>query len=184
MRTTVTASTLSVVALTIALGSALASAPPSRTPDAKAVPLLGKAKITLVEGINQVEAKYGPANEAKFELDDSGALSLSVYPSAKGLKNDAEFNVFEEASGPAAASPWKPSIKVFKDREHLTRSAFNLTLMQQSKINLATAVQRALAKQPGIAYWAIPILQGKKPAIGVYIRSSDGKSHHLFIPVG
>jgi hypothetical protein len=55
--------------------------------------------------------------------------------------------------------------------------------MQESSISLATAVQRALAKQPGIAYWAIPTLQGKKPVIGVYIRSSDGKSHHLFVAV-
>ena len=55
--------------------------------------------------------------------------------------------------------------------------------MQVSSINLATAVQRALARQKGIAYWAIPTLRGKQPVIGVYIRSSDGKSHHLFIPV-
>ena len=67
---------------------------------------------------------------------------------------------------------------MFKDREHLTRSSFDLTVMQESSISLATAVQRAPAKQRGIAYWAIPTLQGKKPVIGVYIRSSDGKSHH------
>jgi hypothetical protein len=54
--------------------------------------------------------------------------------------------------------------------------------MQQSKVSLARAVQRALAQQPGIAYWAIPTLRGKTPAIGIYIRSSDGKSHHLVIP--
>ena len=182
MRRIVTATMLSAAVCGITLGAALAAGPPSRTPDAKAVPLLGKAKITLAQGITQVGAKYGPAIEAKFELDDSGALSLSVYPAAKGLKNDAEFNVFEEASGSPTGSTWKPSLEVFKDREHLTRSAFDLTLMQESKISLATAVQRALAKQPGIAYWAIPTLQSKKPVIGVYIRSSDGKSHHLLIP--
>jgi hypothetical protein len=182
MRRTLTTAFFALAALSVP-SSALAAGAPTRTPDAKAVPQLGKAKVTLVQGIKQVQAKYGPAIEAKFELDDSGALSLSVYPAAKGLKNDAEFNLFEEASGPAAASPWKPSIEVFKDREHLTRSSFDLTIMQQSKIDLATAVQRALAKQPGIAYWAIPALRGKQPVIGVYIQSSDGKSHHLFIPV-
>jgi len=182
VRKLVVVSSVSLAVLGTLIGSALAAGAPSRTPDAKAVPMLGQAKITLVDGIKQVEAKYGPAIEAKFELDDSGALSLSVYPAAKGLKYDAEFNTFEEASGPAAASPWKPSIEVFKDAEHLTRSAFDLTLMQQSKLNLAAAVRRALAKQPGIAYWAIPALAGKKPVIGVYIRSSDGKSHHLLIP--
>jgi hypothetical protein len=174
---------VSVTALIVVVGSALAGGPPSRTPDAKAVPLLDDAHVTLIKGIRQVEAKYGPAIEAKFELDDSGALSLSIYPAAKGLKPDAEFNVFEEASGSPLGSVWKPSLEVFKDREHLTRSAFDLTIMQQSKIGLATAVQRALTKQPGIAYWAIPALNGKKPVIGVYIRSNDGKSHHLLIPV-
>jgi hypothetical protein len=183
MRRTLTAMALFLGALTIVLSSALASGPPQRTPDAKAVPLLGTAKVTLVQGIRQVQAKYGAVIEAKFELDDSGALSLSVYPVTKGLRTNSEFNVFEEAAGPATASPWKPSIEVFKDREHLTRSAFDLTIMQLSSINLATAVQRALAQQKGIAYWAIPTLRGKQPVIGIYIRSSDGKSHHLFIPV-
>jgi hypothetical protein len=183
MRPTLSALGVSLGTLAIALSSAFASGPPQRTPDAKAVPLLGTAKISLVQGIKQVQAKYGPVIEAKFELDDSGALSLSVYPVTKGLRTNAEFNTFEEAAGPATASPWKPSIEVFKDQEHLTRSSFDLTVMQLSKINLATAVQRALARQKGIAYWAIPTLRGRQSVVGVYIRSSDGKSHHFFIPV-
>jgi hypothetical protein len=184
MRRALTASVLSLVALTTVVGLALASGPPKRTPDAGAIPLLDTARVTLLQGIQQVQAKYGPVIEAKFELDDSGALSLSVYPATKGLRTNAEFNVFEEASGPATASPWKPSIEVFKDREHLTRSAFDLTVLQLSRINLATAVRRALAQQPGIPYWAIPTLRGRQPVIGVYILSSDGKSHHFLIPVG
>lgn len=182
MRRTLTLTIFTVAGLALVLSSALAS-PPTRTPDAKAVPLLGTAKISLLQGINKVQAKYGAVIEAKFELDDSGALSLSVYPVTKGLRTNAEFNVFEEVSGPAAKAPWKQSVEVFKDREHLTRSSFDLTMMQLGNINLAAAVQRALAEQPGIAYWAIPTLQGKQPVVGVYIRSSDGKSHHLFIPL-
>jgi hypothetical protein len=182
MHRTLTLSVLSLAALSLVLSSALAS-PPGRTPDAKAVPLLSTAKISLLQGINRVQAKYGAVIEAKFELDDSGALSLSVYPVTKGLRTNAEFNVFQEVSGPAAKSPWKQSVEVFKDREHLTRSSFDLTIMQEGKINLATAVQRALAVQPGIAYWAIPVLQGRQPEVGVYIRSTDGKSHHLLIPL-
>ena len=130
-----------------------------------------------------MQAKYGPVIEAKFELDDSGALSLSVYPVTKGIRTNAEFNEFEEAAGPATASPWKPEIEVFKDSEHLTRSSFDLTVMQQSRIGLAKAVQRALARQPGIAYWAVPTIKGRKPAVGIYILSRDGKSHHLVMPV-
>ena len=62
-------------------------------------------------------------------------------------------------------------------------SAVDLTILDQGSMLLASAVQRALAQQPGTAYWAVPTLKGKKPAVGVYIRSSDGKSRHLFIPV-
>jgi hypothetical protein len=183
MRTSMTVTIAALTALTIVVGSALASGAPHRTPDSKAVPLLGTAKVSLLQGIKQVQAAYGPAIEAKFELDDSGALSLSVYPATKGIKTNAEFNVFEEASGPATVSPWKPSIEVFKDPEHLTRSSFDLTVMQLGRINLATAVQRALARQKGIAYWAIPTLKGRQPGVGIYIQSNDGKSHYLFVPV-
>ena len=182
MRKALALGIVALAGLTVALSSALASNP-QRTPDAKAVPLLGTAAISLLQGIELVRAKYGAVIEAKFELDDSGALSLSVYPVTKGLRTSAEFNVFEEVSGPAAVSPWKQSVEVFTDREHLTRSAFDLTVMQLGNFNLATAVRRALTRQPGVAYWAIPTLQGKRPGVGVYIRSSDGKSHRLFIPL-
>jgi hypothetical protein len=176
MRKTLTAVVLSLAALTLALSSAFASGPPSRTPDAKAVPLLGTAKVTLLQGIRQVQAKYGRVIEAKFELDDSGALSLSVY-GAKG------YDVFTEVSGSPTSSPWKSSPEVIKAREDVVNSTFDLTILQQSKIGLATAVRRALAQQPGVAYWAIPTLKGGQPEIGVYVRASDGKSHQILIPV-
>jgi hypothetical protein len=173
---TLTAVVPLLAALTLVLGSALASGPPSRTPDAKAVPLLGTAKVTLLQGIQQVQAKYGRVIEAKFETDDSGALSLSIYPS-KG------YDVFKEVSGSPTSSPWKSSATVIKAREDVVNSTFDLTILQESKIGLATAVRRALTQQPGIAYWAIPTLKGTQPEIGVYVRSSDGKSHHILIPV-
>lgn len=182
MRRTLMLGVVALAALTVGLSSASAG-PPQRTPDAKAVPLLGTARITLLQGIKLVQAKYGAVIEAKFELDDSGALSLSVYPVGKGLRTNAEFNVFKEVSGPAASTPWKQSVQVFKDREHLTRSSFDLTILQLGHLSLAGAVQRALAQQPGIAYWAIPTLQGTQPMVGVYIRSSDGVSHRLLIPL-
>ena len=63
MRAIITAFVLSLATLAVALSSAHAS-PPQRTPDAKAVPLLGTAKISLVQGIKEVQAKYGPVIEA------------------------------------------------------------------------------------------------------------------------
>lgn len=177
MRKALIAIAVSLAALSTVLSSALANGPPSRTPDAKAVPLLSQAKVSLLQGIKQTQAKYGRVIEAKFELDDSGALSLSVYAAPKG------YDVFDEVSGSPTSAPWKPSSEVIKEREDLVNSAFDLTIVQEGGVGLAAAVRRALAQQPGIAYWAVPTLHGKQPSIGIYIRSSDGKSHHLFVPV-
>lgn len=175
MRTFVSAALLSLATLALA-GSALGgyANPPSRTPDAKAVPMLANAKVTLLQGIQQA-AKHGAVIEAKFELDDSGALSLSTY-TAKG------FNFFEVSASPTTA-PWKPGQEKIAGGDDLVNSTVDLTLLDEGGVSLASAVQQALAKEPGTAYWAVPTLQAKKPVVGVYIRSSDGKSHHLFIPL-
>src|ERR1051325_7755356 len=99
MRRTLTLLSLVALALT---ASALAgyAEPPTRTPDAKAVPRVETSNTTLLQGIQQA-AKHGAVIEAKFELDDSCALSLSTY-TAKG------FGSFFEVSGPAKAAAWKP----------------------------------------------------------------------------
>jgi hypothetical protein len=183
MRRTLFAAVVAVAAVAIVVAAAGAGGSQKRTPDQRAVPLLDTAQISLLEGIQQVQKKYGAVIEAKYELDDAGALSLSVYPVTKGLHTNAEFNVFEEAAGPPDVPEWKPEIEVFKDQEHLTRSSFDLTVMQVGHISLATAVRRAVARQPGIPYWAVPVIKGTKPGVGVYIKSTDGKTHHVFVPV-
>jgi hypothetical protein len=176
MRRVLTTTVLSVAVLLV-VGSAQAgyANPPSRTPDAKAVPMVGQSKTTLLQGI-QKAAKHGAVIEAKFELDDSGALSLSTY-TAKG------FGTFYEVSGPAKAAPWKPSAEKITGAEDLVNSAVDLTVLDQGSTTLAGAVQSALAKQPGTAYWAVPTLHAKQPVVGIYIVDSAGKSHHLYVPV-
>jgi hypothetical protein len=166
-----------ILAALVVASSALAGygSPPSRTPDAKAVPQIGNANTTLLQGIQEA-AKNGAVIEAKFELDDSGVLSLSTY-TAKG------FTAFFEVSGPAKASVWKPAVDKITAREDLVNSTVDLTILDQGSVDLATAVQRALTKQPGFAYWAVPTLQNKQPVIGVYVLGRDGKSHHLIISV-
>jgi hypothetical protein len=178
MRKAATAAAACIAFFTVILSSAEASGPPSRTPDTKAIPMLSQAKVSLLQGITQTQAKYGHVIEAKFELDDSGALSLSIYAAPKG------YDVFKEVSGSPTAAPWKPSPEVITAREDLVNSAFDTTILQQGRVGLAAAVRHALAKQPGTAYWAVPTLHGKRPAIGIYIRSTDGKSHHVYVPVG
>jgi hypothetical protein len=154
----------------------------ARVPDAKAVPMLPKAKVSLLQAI-RASARYGPVIEAKFELDDAGRLSLSTYTASKGLSTKGNLNVFKEVSGVATSAPWRPSAETITDNGDLAHSRSDLAIMQKAKIGLATALQLALSKQHGVPYWAVPTTHGGKPVIGVYVRSSDGRSHHLFIPV-
>src|SRR6059058_22638 len=63
------------------------------------VKALAKTKHTLADGIKQVSKAPETAISAKFELDDNGKLSLSVYTAEKGLGVDAEHNVLKEYGG-------------------------------------------------------------------------------------
>jgi hypothetical protein len=141
--------------------------------------IVADSKISLADGIRQVEAKNGKTIEAKFELDDAGKLSLSIYPVGNGIDADAERNVFQEASGDPKASPWAPGLETFKDAEHLTRSARDLTLVQLSRVSLADAVERASAY--GRVYWAIPTIRDGRAGYGVYLLDEDGDPAYGFI---
>src|SRR5438445_11994454 len=62
----------------------------------KRVPELGgdptialDSKVSMADGLKLAAASYGPTIEAKFELDDAGKLSLSIYPVGKGIATDA-----------------------------------------------------------------------------------------------
>jgi hypothetical protein len=139
------------------------------------------AGTSMADALALTEAQYGPTIEAKYELDDSGALSLSVYPASKGGALDAERNLFEEASA-APAAPWSPGLEVFHDQEHLTRSARDLTLVQLGRVPLAEVV--AEAGEHGTVYWAIPTIQEGRAGYGVYLLDARRKSQYLFVDGG
>src|SRR5262249_18418649 len=97
--------------------------------DAATLKSLSTTKHTLAEGIALAAKAPGVAISAKFE-DEGKGLSLSVYVAAKGLGAAADENVLQELSGSPAAAEWKPETEVFKDVEHVARSAEQLTLMR------------------------------------------------------
>src|SRR5262245_59460880 len=83
--------------------------------DADVLKALPSAKVTLSAGIQQAQAKPPEVSvSAKFEMDDKGQLSLSVYTAEKGLAVDAEHNVLKELSGSPTAAKWSPEVEVFK----------------------------------------------------------------------
>jgi hypothetical protein len=84
---------------------------------------LPNSKLMLADGLRQAAKSGEVPISAKFELNDEGKLSLSVYTAEKGLNHDAEHNVLKELSGSPEATQWNPAVEVFKDVEHIARSA-------------------------------------------------------------
>ena len=92
-----------VLASALTLGVTTAHAAEASQSDLVAA--LPKSKLTLAEGMRQA-AKPGEAViSAKFEFDDNGKLSLSVYTAEKGLSVDSEKNVLKELSGSPEQTP-------------------------------------------------------------------------------
>jgi hypothetical protein len=154
----------------------------ARTPELNGDPtLVRKAQISMGTALQQVESTNGPAIEAKYEIGDDGNLSLSIYPVGKGLSTDPENNVFQELSGDPTAAAFSPGLETFgdDDREHLTRSTRDLTLVQMSRVSLRQAV--AKAARSGAVYWAIPTIRDGRPGYGTYALRSDGSSTYRFI---
>jgi hypothetical protein len=137
-----------------------------------------KSNISMSAALAQSEATNGPTIEAKFELDDSKNLSLSIYPVKNGLGVDAERNLFSELSGDPTAQSFAGSLEQFHDQEHLTRSSRDLTLVQLSRYTIADAV--AWAEPYGQVYWAIPTIRHGRAGYGIYILS-DGRSEYGFL---
>jgi hypothetical protein len=143
--------------------------------------VLHTATISMSEALAQVDTSAGTPIEAKFELGDDGALSLSVYPA--DLTQPAEANTFAELAGDPTGSAWTPETETFAipDEEHLTRSARDLTLVQTAGITLRAAVDQVEAAFPGgVVYWAIPTRRGTQSGYGIYVLDADDVSHYLF----
>ena len=145
------------------------------TGDAETLKHLPESKHTLVDGIKQAEQAHGIPISAKFEFED-GKLWLSVYTAKDGKGRDAEHNTLIELKGEPNVATWNPNTEVFEDKEHLTRSATQLTLMQLSKVSLADIVIKASTGKTGTVYSAIPAVKGGKPIVVVMFATPDGKT--------
>jgi hypothetical protein len=160
---------VSNVFLTVALTVASACAHAHADADDQLIAKLPSAKISLLEGIQLAEKTSGPVTSAKFELDDNGNLSLSIYTAPQGLNTPAEANDLTELSGDPTVSPFAPQSEVFKDKEHIARASVHLTLMQMSKLNLSQIIQTATKGANGVAYSvANPEVRNGEPVADVF----------------
>lgn len=162
------------LAMFLALGISLA-AHAADGGDAETVSRLSASKHTLVEAIRQAERTNGSVISAKFEFED-GKLWLGVYAAKAGRAHDAESNTLIELKGEPNAAAWTPATEVFEDKEHLTRSAAQLTLMQLTKLGLADIVAKASIGQAGVAYSAIPAVKNGRAVVVVAFALPTGKA--------
>lgn len=134
---------------------------------------LPKSKHKLADGIRQAAKSSEVPISAKFELDDKGQLSLSVYTAEKGLTSDAEHNVLKELSGSPEKEQWSPETEVFKDVEHVARSAEQLTLMALSRFSLLDIIAKAGKQQPGTVFSIAPVVRDRKPQFVVLVAAQN-----------
>lgn len=138
---------------------------------------LPKAKLTLADGIKQAAQAPAAPISAKFEMDDKGQLSLSVYTAAKGLGTDAEHNALQELSGSPESDTWKPEIETFKDPEHVARASEQETLMSLTRVSLLDVAGKA-GKRGGIVFSVTPVVRGRKPVFVVLV-ANKGKVREM-----
>jgi hypothetical protein len=170
-----------LVACAVSL-SLLGAAWAADSSDAQTVSRLAQSKLTLADGIRHAATAHGAPISAKFEFED-GKLWLSVYTAKAGIGPDAEHNSLIELKGQPDQGAWQPGIEVFEDKEHLARSAMHLTLLQQSKLDLAALVERAASMHKGRPYSAIPAVKNGKPILVVKLAETNGSSHSVDIPL-
>ena len=130
---------------------------------------LPQSKLSLMDGLRQATKPPEVPISAKFEFDDAGKLSLSVYTAEKGISVDPEKNVLKELSGSPAEDKWTPEVEVFKDVPHVARSSQQLTLMSISRFNLVDIVAKTQKEHSGTVLAVSPMTRDRKPVFVVLI---------------
>ena len=151
----------------LAINSALAAE--SGRDQAALIKVLPQSKHSLMDGLRQATKPPEVPISAKFEFDDAGKLSLSVYTAEKGISVDPEKNVLKELSGSPAQDKWTPEIEVFKDVPHVARSSQQLTLMSISRFPLVDIVAKSQKEHDGTVLSVSPTMRDRKPVFVVLI---------------
>ena len=139
---------------------------------------LAQSKISMVDGLRQSTKSPEAPISAKFEFDDKGKLSLSVYTVEKGLATDAEGNVLKELSGSPEQAKWAPEVEVFKDIPHVARASQQLALMSLSPFTLVDIAAKAQKQHPGTVFSIKPAVRNRKPVF-VVLEADKGKAVEL-----
>ena len=169
VRKQVNSLTLAALFFGAGLGANLALAADSGKDQAALVKALSESKMSLMDGLRQATKLPEVPISAKFEFDDKGKLSLSIYTAEKGVAVEAEKNVLKELSGSPAQAKWAPEVEIFKDVTHVSRSSQQLTLMSLSGATLVDIVAKAQKEHGGTVLSVKPMMNNNKPAFAVLI---------------
>lgn len=142
------------------------------------VKALSRSKLSLADGIRAASKDGAAVISAKFEFDDAGKLSLSVYVASKGTAVPAEDNVLEELSGSPEQGAWTPEVEVFKDVPHVARSSEQLTLLSLTQVTLLDLIGKAQPAHPGTVVSITPQVKRHKP-VAVMLIANGGKLTEL-----
>jgi hypothetical protein len=159
----------------------LVLASPQGPQDEELLRALSTSKHSLAEAIQQLTKGAETPISAKFEIED-GKFSLSVYTAGKGLGVDAEHNVLQEYAGSPVSAAWEPKVEVFDDKEHIARSAQQLTLMSLSTASLVDVLKKAEKAQAGTVYSIKPVLRDRKAQF-VVLTAQNGRTVEIAFDV-
>ncbi len=145
--------------------------------------VISQSKVSLADGIRAATKGTEVPISAKFELDDKGKISLSVYTAEKGLSADAQNNVFKEISGSPESPTWNPESEVIKDEGDLKAAKEQLTVLSKGKVSLLDVVEKATKEHQGTVMAAMPENEDNKSVCEVRI-AQNGKVSEYHYDVG
>lgn len=173
-------SALGALALSITILASPLSFASEEADQAALLQVLPKSKLSLADGLKQTTKGAEVPISAKFELDDSKQLSLSVYTAEKGLAVDSEHNVLKELAGSPEKTPWVPGVEVFKDLPHVARASEHLTLTALAKHSLHDVVAQAQKDHAGTVLSIAPAVQNKRPVFIVLVANKGKVAEYAY----
>lgn len=142
--------------------------------------VLQLSKVSFCDGIRQAAKGIGTPISAKFELDDKGKLSLSIYIAEKGLVVDPQNNVFKELSGSPELVTWNPESELIKDKGDLAYAKEQLAVLSKAKVSLLDMVTQTEKDYQGTVFAAFPEVKDNKSVCEVKIVKDGQVSEHYY----
>jgi hypothetical protein len=161
-------STLTISIFAVLVMTSFSSRAETKDDDLALCKEITKTKASLSDGIRHASTSATPIS-AKFEFDEKGKLSLSVYTAGKGTGVDAEGNVLKEWAGTPEEGQWTPAAEIFKDIAHVARASEQRTLMALTSKTLVEIAAKADRENLGSTYSITPALKGRKAYFDVWL---------------